>query len=482
MTLFRQIRASRLADETGTLHKQADLAVALCYPSPYHVGMSSLGFQSIYRALHALPGCTAERAFLPDDVAEMHRLSEDLCSYESGRPVGDFPVVAFSLASELELAGLVTCLDLAGIPALAAERAAHARTFPLVVVGGPLTFSNPVPVGPFADIIVMGEAEELLPILVKSVRERPDRESLLQDLALRPGFYLPSLLGQTPPPVAIAGDDCLPAHSQIVTPHTELGGMFLIEAERGCSRGCAYCVMRRSAGQGMRPVSPERLLSLIPAEARRVGLVGAAVTDHPALPEILRALVDAGRQVGVSSLRADRLNHELVGLLARGGYRTLTTAADGASQRLRDQIDRHTRVEDLLHAARLCRDHGMALLKLYVLIGLPGEAATDIDELARLALDLAALAPKLSLTVSPFVSKRNTPLDGQPLEDIASLDEKVDFLRRQLRGRVRLGGDAPKWAWVEHRLAQGGFAEGLAAAQAARAGGGFAAWKRALAR
>jgi radical SAM superfamily enzyme YgiQ (UPF0313 family) len=394
--------------------------------------------------------------------------------------VGDFTVVAFSLASELELAGVVTCLDLAAIPALAAERAAHARTFPLIVLGGPLTFSNPVPVGPFVDVIVMGEAEELLPMLVNSLRDQPDRESMLHDLAHRPGFYVPSLHGETPPPIAIADDNLLPAYSQIITPHTELASMFLIEAERGCSRGCAYCVMRRSAGRGMRPVSPARLLPLIPAEARRVGLVGAAVTDHPALAEILRALCDAGREVGVSSLRADRLDHELAGLLARGGYRTLTTAADGASQRLRDQIDRHTQVEDLLRAARLCREHGMALLKLYVLIGLPGETAADIDELAHLALELAALAPKLSLTVSPFVSKRNTPLDHQPLEDIASLDDKLAYLRRQLRGRVHFGGDAPKWAWVEHRLAQGGFAEGLAAAHAARAGGGFAAWKQAL--
>ena len=218
MTPFREIRASRLADEIGTLHKQADLAFALCYPSPYHVGMSSLGFQSIYRGLHALPGCTAERAFLPDDVAETHRLSEDLCTYESGRPVGDLPVVAFSLASELELAGVVTCLDLAGIPALAAERAAHARTFPLLVLGGPLTFSNPVPVGPFADVIVMGEAEEALPVLVQSLREQPDRQALLSDLAQRPGFYIPSLHGETPPPIAIADDACLPAYSQIRTP------------------------------------------------------------------------------------------------------------------------------------------------------------------------------------------------------------------------------------------------------------------------
>src|SRR5688572_14138542 len=160
---FREVRARRLADEVGTLHKQAELAVALVYPSPYHVGMSSLGYQSIYRELNALPGVSAERAFLPDT----RTTDEDggwsrggqpdrevLSTYESGRPVGNFPVVAFSLAYELELAGLVECLDLAGIPSLAAERLE--RRCPLVVIGGPLTFSNPVPAGPFADLMILG--------------------------------------------------------------------------------------------------------------------------------------------------------------------------------------------------------------------------------------------------------------------------------------------------------------------------------------
>jgi radical SAM superfamily enzyme YgiQ (UPF0313 family) len=375
----------------------------------------------------------------------------------------------------------VTCLDLAGIPILHSERNDHSRTFPLVVVGGPLTFSNPVPAGPFADIIVMGEAEEQVPLLMQLLAAHPDREALLQDLAGRPGFYIPSIHGETPGASSVAPDACLPGHSQIVTPNTELGNMFLIEPERGCSRGCAYCVMRRSERTGMRLLAVERVLSLIPETAKKVGLVGAAVTDHPGLPKILRALIEGGRQVGVSSLRADRLNDELVGLLAAAGARTLTTAADGASQRMRELVDRHTRVDDLLRAAQLCRTHGMTGLKLYVLIGLPGETAADMDELARLALELAKLAPKLSVTLSPFVSKRNTPLDRQPQEDIASLEDKIAGLRRQLRGRATLGGEPPKWAWVEYRLAQGGFREGLAAAQAARAGGSFAAWKRALA-
>jgi radical SAM superfamily enzyme YgiQ (UPF0313 family) len=478
---FREVRARRLADEVGTLHKQAELAFALVYPSPYHVGMSSLGFQTIYRELHALPHVTAERAFLPDDARQARQQREGLHTYESARPVGDFPVVAFSLAYELEIAGVVDCLDLAGIPALAAERAARPGRHPLVVIGGPLTFSNPVPAGPFADVIVMGEAEELVATLAEAVRQERDRDALLAGLARLPGFYVPSIHGEQPPPIAAAPDDRLPGHSQIRTPHTELAGMFLIEAERGCHRGCTYCVMRRSTNGGMRTVAPERVLGLVPPDARRVGLVGAAVTDHPGLPVILRALVESGREVGISSLRADRLNSEIVGLLKRGGYRTLTTASDGASERLRKEIDRKTNEKHLLRAATLCRDEGLRLLKLYMMVGLPGETMEDIEELARFSLELAQVAPKLALGIAPFVAKRNTPLDRQPFEAIEVIDARLAHLRALVKGRVELRPTSPKWAWVEYRLAQGGFAAGRAAAAATRAGGRFADWKAALA-
>jgi radical SAM superfamily enzyme YgiQ (UPF0313 family) len=481
MPSFREIRAQRLADEVGTLRKQADLAVALVYPSPYHVGMSSLGFQTIYRELNALPGVAAERAFLPDDVGEARRLREGLATYESARPIGNFPIVAFSLAYELELAGLVDCLDLAGIPALTADRVAQPGRHPLVVVGGPLTFSNPVPAGPFVDVMILGEAEDLLTVLLEAVRDAKHREELLAGLAKVPGFYVPEIHGETPPPIAAAANERLPAHSQIRTPHTELSGMFLIEAERGCHRGCTYCVMRRSTNGGMRLVAPEKVLSLVPPDAKRVGLVGAAVTDHPKLPVILRGLVDAGREVGISSLRADRLNDEIVGLLKRGGYRTLTTAADGASERMRTAIERKTQEKHLRAAAELTRRHGLQALKLYMMLGLPGETMDDIEELGRFSLELAGIAPRLALGIAPFVAKRNTPLDRMPFEPIANVDEKLARLRALVRGRVELRPTSPKWAWVEYRLAQGGFAAGLAAAAAGRAGGRFADWKRALA-
>jgi len=478
---FRDTRISRLADEVGTIFKQAELAFALCYPSPYAVGMSSLGFQTIYRRLNGMPGVSAERAFLPDDARAGRLAGEPLRTYESARPVGDFPVVAFSVAYELEVAGLATCLDLAGIPLYAEERLDRPDRFPLIVIGGPLTFSNPVPAAPYADVVLVGEAEETIVELCEALRSAPSRLALLDRLAARPGFYVPAVHGERPPAVAAADDALLPAFSQIRTPHTELSNMFLIEPERGCHRGCTYCVMRRSTNGGMRMVEPERVKSLIPADARRIGLVGAAVTDHPGLPEILRFIVDSGREVGISSLRADRLNDEIVGLLRRGGYRTLTTAADGSSERLRDVIQRKTRERHLMRAAQLARAHGMQQLKLYMMLGLPGETDADIDELGKFGVELAAAAGRLVLGIAPFVAKRKTPLDGAAFESIEVLDDRLGRLRAAVKGRVTLRPTSPKWAWVEYRLAQGGFAAGRAAARAARAGGRYADWKAALA-
>ncbi|HEX4405322.1 MAG TPA: radical SAM protein [Polyangia bacterium] len=480
MPSFRDIREARLAEETGTLRKHGGLAIALVYPSPYNVGMSSLGYQTVYRQLNAMPGISAERAFLPDDARAARQSRESLQTYESSRAVSDFPVVAFSLAYELELAGLVDCLDLAGIPAFAEDRVEHPERHPLVVIGGPLTFSNPVPAGPYADVMILGEAESLLPILIAAVLDLPDRAALLADLAKRAGFYVPSIHGEVLREIAKTPDEDLPAYSQIITPHTELRDMFLIEPERGCHRGCTYCVMRRSTNGGMRLVEPARVKSLIPDGARRVGLVGAAVTDHPGLPEILRHVVDTGRQVGISSLRADRLDDEIVSLLKRGGADSLTTAADGASERMRDIIQRKTKERHLLRVAELCRAHGMKQLKLYMMVGLPGETDDDIEELARFGLELAKIAPRLAFGIAPFVAKRNTPLDESPFEAIDVIDARLARLRAAVRGRLEIRPTSPKWAWIEYRLAQGGFEAGRAAARATRAGGRYADWKAAL--
>src|SRR5262245_36930834 len=181
----RQSLRRRLAVERGTLRKEAAVRVALVYPSPYRAAMSSLGYQQIYRTLNAAPDLAADRAVLPDDVAAHRQARAPLLTFEREAAVGDYPLVAFSVAYELEIAGVVDCLELAGIPVLAADRD---HRHPLVIAGGPLTFSNPAPLAPFFDVVVLGEGEEVVAELVEIAREVGFvRERVWQALAGRPG-------------------------------------------------------------------------------------------------------------------------------------------------------------------------------------------------------------------------------------------------------------------------------------------------------
>ncbi len=456
--------------------KQAPVRVALTYPSPYAAGMSSLGFQRIYRALQEAPGLSCERCFLDDD-ARPGAPSEVPITYESGTELAAFRIIALSVAYELELGGIVQLFDAAGIPALREDRDDR---HPFVLAGGPLTFSNPLPLGAFVDAIVMGEAEGIVADIVRAIDAAGSRAAALDALAAMPHVYVPARHLGTLPTSAQCDDALLPAWAPIRTPHAELRDMFLVEVERGCSRGCTYCVMRRSTNGGMRIVPAERVLSLVPEDARRVGLVGAAVSDHPKIVEIVSSLADRGCDVGLSSLRPDRLTEPFVAALARAGHRTLTTAMDGTSERVREGLERRAKVQHLTRAAELARAHGMDRLKLYLMIGVPGEEDADVDECVELVSQLSRRIP-VALGIAPFCSKRNTPLDGQPYAGIDVIDRRLERLRRGLRGRADVRGTSARWGFIEWVLAQGGEAEGRAALTAVRAGGSFAAYKKAFA-
>ncbi len=468
---------TRLGDETGRLVKQAPYTVALAYPSPYAAGMSSLGYQRIYRAIMEAPGLACERSFL-DDEAETDLLAQTRpITYESQRPLDSFPVIAFSVAYELEMQGLIAMLEKAGIPPRRIDRDDR---HPFVLAGGPLTFSNPLPLAGLVDAVIIGEAEELTIDVLRVLESTSDRAKQKDALAKIPHVFVPDHHGAILPPVAKVDDALIPAWAPIRTPHTVLADMFLIETERGCSRACTYCVMRRSTNGGMRLASMETILGLVPADAKKVGLVGAAVSDHPKIAQIVNTLADQGREVGLSSLRPDRLSDEFVGALKRGGYRQLTTAMDGPSERMRESLERKARIRHLIKCAEMARKHHMDRMKLYLMIGLPGEDASDIDECVTFTTELSKIIP-ISLGIAPFCAKRNTPLDGQPFAGIDVVTDRLDRLKRGLRGRADVRSTSAKWAWVEYVLAQGGEAEGLALIDIVKEGGGFAAYKRAFA-
>jgi radical SAM superfamily enzyme YgiQ (UPF0313 family) len=473
---FRERVRRRLDTEVGAIRKEGAFPVALVYPSPYRTGMSSLGYQRIYRALQEAPGLGAERAFLDDDAkpGEPH---PQLVTYESLRPVSDFPVFAVSVAYELEIAGLVQCLEGAGMPIFREERD---ERHPVVLGGGPLTFSNPTPLSAYCDAVIMGEAEALVVDVVRTIEGTRTRADQLAALAKLPHVWVPAVHGELLPSLSQCDDELLPAWGGICAEDTELTSMFLIETSRGCSRGCTYCVMRRSTNGGMRIVPQEKILETIPRDAKRVGLVGAAVSDHPRIVDIVRNLTDRGAEVGLSSLRPDKLKIEFVQALKDAGYRTLTTAMDGPSERVRKQLDRRAEIRHLLGAAENARAVKMDRLKLYLMIGLPGETDDDIDECVKFTTELSKIVP-VALGIAPFCPKRNTPLVDAEFAGVDVVDHRLDRLRRGLRGRADVRSTSAKWAWIEALLAKGGDAEGRAVADAVHNGGGFAAYKKALA-
>lgn len=476
--LLRERIRRRLSAEVGRIDAQAPFTIALLYPSPYGAAMSSLGYQRIYRAINESPGLSCERFVLDDEAEGKLALQSRPVSYESLRGLDELPVIAASVAYEGEIGGLVRMLEAAGIPPLAADRGGdHA----FVLAGGPLTFSNPLPLAPFCDAVVVGEAEVLVVEVLRVLEAEGDRTRRLDALAKIPHVFVPERHGAILPEVAKVPDEMIPAWAPIRTPEAVLSDMFLVESERGCSRRCTYCVMRRSTNGGMRMASMEKILSLVPTDAKRVGLVGAAVSDHPKIVSIVNALADSGREVGLSSLRPDRLSDDFVGALKRAGYRTLTTAMDGPSEKMRELLERKAKEKHLLRCAELAKKHGMDRLKLYLMIGLPGESDADIDECAKFTTELSKIVP-VALGIAPFCAKRNTPLDGQPFAGIDVVDDRLDRLRRGLKGRADVRSTSAKWAWVEYVLAQGGPEEGRAVLDAVRDGGNFAAYKRAFAK
>ncbi len=459
-------------------NKKAVYNLALVYPSPYNIGMSSLGFQTIYRLFNQMSDVNCERSFLPEDTSIYRSKKSKLFSFETETEISNFDIVAFSISYETEVLGIIECLELSNIPPLSSQR--NTKYHPFILAGGPLTFSNTLPVGPFVDAVILGEAEDIIEVFMSLYKEYPDREMLLKKLSETHGFYVPSIHHNFLPAIAKADHAKLPATSAIITPNTELSNMFLIEPERGCSRGCTFCVMRRSTNNGMRMVTPEILYSKVPNFVPKVGLVGAAVSDHPKIVAILEELIlNMNKKIGISSLRADRLTPRFVEMLALGGYKTLTIASDGASERIRAFMEKRIQEKHLIKSAELAKEYGMRMVKLYQMIGVPGETDEDIDELIEFTLKVAKIT-KTAMGISPFVAKKNTPLDKTPFEGIKSIDNKLKRINKALGKYVDVRTTSAKWTWIEYQMSQGDYESGFAALQAYKDGGNFSAWKNAF--
>src|SRR3989449_686248 len=480
-----------LAEERGTVRKDwgGKIAFALVYPNTYAVGMSNLGFQTIYRHLNALPDVVCERVFLPDpeDIGELERTEAVPISLESFRPLTDFHMVGFSVTYEGDYVNVLRLLALARIPLRPEDRRPHD---PLVLMGGVCAFSNPEPVAPFMDVIVVGEGEELVAELIAAYREGyDDRARLLDALAQLEGVYVPSRyevvyapdgtvgkvlsLGAAPAIVTkrrLRNVNAFETVDAVKTPHAEYGHMALLEVGKGCGRGCRFCL----EGQVYRPVRHRSVDALRETVARvaasgekRVGLVGACVSDYPWIGELLKIVEDHGLELSISSIRADSLTDDLVAALARGGHRTLTVAPEAGTERLRRAIRKAITDEQILAACDLVRAHGIPNLKTYFMIGQPTETLEDVEAIPRLAermLErLCVPDPKgkpfgrLTLSISSFVPKPWTPFQWAPFAGAGALQAKLEIVKHGVRRlhNVRVLHENPREAALQALLARG---------------------------
>ena len=510
---LKQKAQGLLAAEQGTVHRDwgGRVPFALVYPNTYAVGMSNLGFQTIYRHLNALPDVVCERVFMPDiaDLEEMRRTSTPPLSLESQRPLTDFHLIGFSVTYEGDYINVLRLLQLAGIPLRAADRRPHD---PLVLMGGVCAFSNPEPVAPFMDFIVVGEGEELVGELLQAYRDGyHDRATFLDRLVGLQGVYVPERYGVAygedgtiadvkpelgAPAIVVKRRlkqvDAFRTIAAVKTPHAEYGHMALLEVGKGCGRGCRFCL----EGQVYRPVRHRSVAALRDTIAdlaaqgeKRIGLVGACVSDYPWIGDLLKIVEDNGMELSISSLRADSLTDDLVASLARGGHRTLTMAPEAGTERLRRAIRKPITDDQLMVACDLVRARGIPNLKCYFMIGQPTETADDIaaiPDLARRMLDrLRVLDPdgkpfgKLTLSISSFVPKPWTPFQWAPFAGVDALAAKLETIKRGVRAlsNVRVLHENPREAALQALLARGDRRVGDFLELAARLDGD---WRRAL--
>jgi len=449
----------RLSREQGTIIKDwgGRIPIALIYPNSYYIGMSNLGLHAIYSLLNSYDDVVCERVFWENK-------DKRLLSLESQRPLSDFAILAFSISYELDYFNVAQILKASGIPLYATDRD---ERHPLVIAGGPCIIANPLPLSPFFDCLCIGEAEAILPamlpILTAGITGK--RDELLKTLATLPGAYVPQYYSGTPVVRQCAKNlDEFPVTSTILTPDTELGDLYLIEVERGCNWGCRFC-LTSNAFHPMRFHSLDKLIAqakLGLKYRKRLGLVGAAVPDHPQIGELLVKLRQMGAELSISSLRMKPLSRIVLREMAKGGARTIALAPEAGSQRLRQVIKKGISEDAIVESIDKVAEQGIKQLKLYFMIGLPSETDEDIEEIVNLTLkcksilDKRQIGGRITLNIAPFVPKAGTPFQWLPMAPLPTLKHRLSLLKNNLQPRgIKIKVESPAWGEIQAVLSRG---------------------------
>ncbi len=444
-------RKRLLDDEVGTCFKHGEISVGLIYPNSYFVGMSNLGFQTMYDRLNRIPDVSCQRIFL----------SQPPLSLERGNLLSDFEILAFSISFELDYLNVLKMLDPVGIPLHSSDRD---DSHPLILAGGFAPSSNPEPLAMFIDAFLIGEGEEVITEFMniyRTLRGKLRRRELLRELTQVQGVYVPSTEEKQPVKRRwVKNLDDFDTASCILTPNTEFGDMFLIELTRGCPRQCRFCL----AGSVCKPFrfrTPERVLHLVQKGLKmrkKIGLVSLEITSYPYLDKVLSEILNMGGIVSLSSFRPGRWQNEVIKALKKSGQETIAIAPETGSERLRRVIGKDVSEEEVLEQVKVAAANGVKHIKLYFLIGLPTETDTDVQALLELVRKVKKVAaPRITVSVNPFVPKPATPFQWTPMEEASVLSSRLRMIRRELGriGGVNLIHESVKWSLWQGILARG---------------------------
>jgi radical SAM family uncharacterized protein/radical SAM-linked protein len=467
--------ARYLGNELGAVHKPWNEAIvrwALTYPEVYEVGSSNLGHLILYNILNAQPRQLCDRAYLPglDLATQLRATRTPLFAVESRRALSEFDILGFSLSYELGATNILEMLDLVGIPLTWQARSAtgpwkvESGSYPLIFAGGQTATSNPEPYADFFDFVALGDGEELLPEIGLVIEEGKaaglSRRELLLDLAQVPGVYVPQFYEmaadgsvhptnpEVPARVVRRVATPMPAYSIGLVPYMQtVHDRLTVEIRRGCTRGCRFCqpgMLTRPA----RDVEPDAVIEAITQGMRATGynefsLLSLSCSDYLALPavgmEIKNRLKDENISLSLPSQRVDRFDENIANILGGTRQAGLTFAPEAGTQRLRDIINKGLTNEELLRGVKTAYDQGWDRVKLYFMIGLPGETDADVlgiaETLRWLQQECRSKKRKplnFNITISNFTPKPHTPFQWHSVST-SEFERKQELLREAFR-------------------------------------------------